>query len=215
MLQSADELAGSAAASSDEFTSLLGRADQARHRGEYREAVKRAKKAIALDPAEAEGYFYLANAYADSADFTNAVPQFLKAMELADTGTPYHRQFGDEKWAKAASSAYNCLWQCDAPKPAWYTDTQNVKRMADRAVAALPEDFGALQMRVNVCSRTPKDSIPLDDQRQLLRDVRGLLAALKEGSPAHEHNLKLAAEIEAHIRKRIAADLAALKLADD
>ena len=79
----AEELAVSAA-SSDEFLSLVARADQARLRGQYREAVKRAKKAIALEPDNPEGYFLLGAAYADSADFTNAVPQFLKTMELAE-----------------------------------------------------------------------------------------------------------------------------------
>ena len=49
----------------------------------------------------------------------------------------------------------------------------------------------------------------------MLRDVRGVLAAIKDGSPAHEQNSRFAAYIEAEIRKRIAADLAALKVADD
>ena len=56
---------------------------------------------------------------------------------------------------------------------------------------------------------------PVDDLRQLLRDVRGLLVTLKEGSPGHEQYSTHAAGIEAELRKRIAADLAALKLADD
>ena len=112
------------------------------HYREYREAVKRAKKAIALEPDQADGYFRLANAYADSGNFTNAAPQFLKTMEITDTGTTYNRQFGDERWARATSSAFDCLCRCDAPKPAWFTDTQQLKRTADRAVAALPEGPG-------------------------------------------------------------------------
>ena len=87
--------------------------------------------------------------------------------------------------------------------------------MADRAVAALPDDFAALQMRIKTYQRTPKDITPVDDLRQLLRDVRGFLTSFKEGSPAHEQNSRFAAGVEAEIRKRIAADLAALKLAGD
>jgi len=204
------------AASSDRFISLLGQAEQARHRGEFREAVKRAKKAIALEPALPGGYFYLAMAYAESGDFNNAVPQFLKTVECTDKGTEWNRQYGDENWAMAASSAFTCLGQCDdALKPAWYTDTQQLKRMAHRAVAALPEDFYALQMRILAYQRTPIEIAPVDEIRQLLSDVRGLLASIKEGNAVHESNLRFAAHVEAELRKRIAADLAALKLADD
>ena len=203
------------AVTSEQFVSLLQQSDQARHRGEYREAVKRAKKAIALEPAQPDGYFFLATAYADSADLTNAMPQFLKIMELTDTGTLWNRQYGDEKWATAASSAFSCIGQCDAPKPDWFTDPQQLKRTADRAVAALPDDFAALQMRIRAYRYTPMETAPVDDLRQVLRDVRRLLAALNEGKPAFEHFSKRAASFEEELRKRIAADLAALKLADD
>ena len=203
------------AASGDQCVSLLAHAEQARLRGEYREAVKWAKKAIAVQPTHPEGYFYLARAYADSGDYTNAVPQLLKTMDLMDTGTRWNRQFGDEKWARAASLAYSCLVMCDAPKPAWFTDTQQLKRMADRAVAAVPDDFNTLQMRIKVYQRTPIESWSMDDLRQVLRDARGVLASLKEDIPAYEQNSRVAAYVEVEIRMRIAADLAALKLADD
>ena len=52
----------------------------------------------------------------------------------------------------------------------------------------------------------------MDDLRQALRDVRGCLASLEEGS---EQYSRFAVALEAEIRKRIAEDLAALKLADD
>ena len=94
---------------------------------------------------------------------------------------------------------------------------QQLKRMADRAVAASPDnDFSTLQMRIKAYLRTPTESSPVDDLRQLLRDVRALLARLPTwGSSAREQNLRLAAHVEAELRKRIAANLAALKLADD
>jgi|MDTA01.1.fsa_nt_gb tetratricopeptide (TPR) repeat protein len=200
------------AASSDQFVSLCGQANQARMRGDHREAVKRAKKAIALAPAEPDGYFLLALAYARSADFTNAAPNFLKAMDLYDT----YLQDGigiEFKWANAASLAFSCFVQCDdAPKPAWFTDTQQLKRMADRAIAAMPDNHLALQMRIKACRRTPMNVSTMDDLRQALRDVRGCLASLEEGS---EQYSRFAVALEAEIRKRIAEDLAALKLADD
>ena len=87
--------------------------------------------------------------------------------------------------------------------------------MADRAIATLPKDVYALQMRIKAYRRTPIELSPVDDLRQVLRDVRGVLAATNEGSPAHEQYSGLAVRIEAELRKRIAADLAALKLADD
>ena len=70
-------------------------------------------------------------------------------------------------------------------------------------------------MRIGAYWRMPMQLCPLDDLRQLLRDVRGLLASFKEGSPAHEQYSSNIPRIEAEIRKRIAADLAALKLAGD
>ena len=56
---------------------------------------------------------------------------------------------------------------------------------------------------------------PVDDLRQLLRDARGHLAFFKEDSYAREQFTELAELVEAELRKRIAANLAALKLADD
>ena len=199
-------------ASSDQFDSLLRHAEQARIRGEQREAVKRAKKAIALEPDHADGYVFLADTYSGSGDFTSAVPQFLKAMELTDTGTAWNRQLGDKRWAKAASHAFACLLQCDdAPKPAWFNDTQQLKRMADRAVAALPDNYLTLQMRIEAYRRTPELDLSLDDLRQMLRDVRGVLASFKEGTPAHGQYSAVGAYVEAELRKRVAMDcLAAL-----
>ena len=72
-----------------------------------------------------------------------------------------------------------------------------------------------LQMRIHAYQRTPISSSPVDDLRQVLRDTRGILTLLKEGSPMHEEYSSSIPIIEAEIRKRIAADLAALKLADD
>ena len=46
--KSQDSYSGGLLAGNEQFTSLLTQGDQARLRGEYREAVKRAKKAIAL-----------------------------------------------------------------------------------------------------------------------------------------------------------------------
>ena len=52
--------------------------------------------------------------------------------------------------------------------------------------------------------------------------MRGVLASFNVGSPAHRQRLALkhqysvfGANVEAELRKRIAANLAALKLADD
>ena len=72
-----------------------------------------------------------------------------------------------------------------------------------------------LPERILAYRRTPMYKLSVDDLRQMLRDLRGLVAAVKEGSPHHESASRHAAHIEAEIRGRIAADLAALKLADD
>ena len=76
----------------------------------------------------------------------------------------------------------------------------------------MPDNHLALQMRIKACRRTPMNVSTMDDLRQALRDVRGCLASLEEGS---EQYSRFAVALEAEIRKRIAEDLAALKLADD
>ena len=89
--------------------------------------------------------------------------------------------------------------------------------MADRAVAALPNEVNALEMRcmaylgVHACDDGASPSA--DDLRQALRDRRRCAEMYDEGSSVHLAHLRRAQEIEVLLRLRIAADLAAMKLA--
>ena len=199
---------------------LLIQAEQARLRGDYREAVKLAKKAIAMDPDYPTSYMTLGVTYMTSGDFTNAVPPYLKAMELSDTGTEFNRKNGDHIWASCVSAVYLCLAQplCTAPKPAWFTDgagdVEQLKRMADRAVAgsASPDDINPLQMRSAAYVMVHPSA---DDLRKALRDRRQMIGMIDGGTQQYEYNLRVVQQIEAMLRARIADDLAALKLATD
>ena len=201
--------------SSDPVEALVFRMSQAVHSGDHRRAVKLAKKLISMDRArKPKAYILLGHVYLNSGDFTNAASHFLKAMELSDTGTEYNRLQGDETWARAACHAYTCFFGgdelaavdqtiCVAPKPAWFSDARRLKRMADRAVAALPNDPGVLQMRIVAYADFGDGASPsADDLRQALRDQRRLVEI--EGRPLH---LERAQKIEADLRARIAADL--------
>lgn len=207
--------------SDNPWYSLLAKSDQAKRRGEYREAAKLASKAIAKNPSQPQGHMYLASAYGDSGDLTSCVPHLLKAMELSDTGTKYNRHCGDKTWAQAASNLYSCFTQpeCVAPKPAWIRDFEQLKRMADRAVAVLPDEHPgslvSLQMRSDAYFGDGGASVSANDLRQALRDRRRLVEMFKESvkdgssqSAFHERKMQ---RIEAALRARIAADLAAIK----
>ena len=132
-------------------------------------------------------------------------------MELSDTGTDHNRLCGDETWAHAAGHAFSCFRHpmCVAPKPAWLSDAQQLKRMADRAAAACPDDNDALQMRSIVYTHCGVPSA--DDLRQALRDRRRLLEMYEEGSAAQLGHARAAQAVEARLRARIAADVAAMK----
>ena len=189
----------------DPWFLLLEKCEQARFRGDYREAVKLANKVIAMHPAQPYGYLSLGFSYSDSGDITNAVPHYLKAIELSDAGT--------EVWAKATFSVYELISrkECVVPKPAWVSDPEQLKRVANLAVAALPNNAGALQMR-SLAYAQNYASVSADDLRQALRDRRRIVDMMRdmfeEGSAPHRRESERARIIEARLRARIAADLA-------
>ena len=187
---------------------LCAQADEARLRGDFKTAVKLAKKAIATGPPLSISYQKLALVYADSGDFTSAVPHCEKAMELAATGN-------EVSWAYAASILYMCSVQtsCVAPKPAWLTDPRQLKRATERAAAALPADPKVLQMRGSVYVNLPLSLVTADDLQQAMRDGRKFRETLKEG-PAREH-ARLGQLLEAKLRDRITADVGAMKFGRD
>ena len=98
----------------------------------------------------------------------------------------------------------------------WFSDAR-LKRMADRAVAATPNDVNALQMRslayLGKHARGDGASPSADDLRQALRDRRRIADMYEEGSSERLGHLRLAQEVEAQLRARIGADLTAMKLA--
>ena len=195
----------------DEYGQLVTRAQQANDRGDFRKSVKLARKAVSLDPACTcpIAHYTIGCAYADSGDWTNAAPFFLKAMEVSDTGTLWHSVDGDRSWATAVSAVFDCFNKriCTAVRPAWLDgDLQVLKRMANRAVAADPDYFASLSMRAAVYGIDPDASA--DDLRQALRDYRRLVEI--DALPAHpEFYQQLVRQTEARLRKRIASDIAA------
>ena len=200
-----------------EHIKIIAQAEQARLRGDHREAVKLVKKVIAMDPDYPTSYMSLGMTYATSGDLNNAVPPYLKAMELSDTGTEFNREKGDHVWASSVSGVYACLVQplCTAPKPAWFTDVEQLKRMADRAVAGSPGLMNPLQMRSAVYVMVHPSA---DDLRKALRDRRQMVDLLQQSSYLHaasmhalDANVKIVQHLEALLRARIADDLAALR----
>ena len=77
----------------------------------------------------------------------------------------------------------------------------------------LPDETNALQMRSVAYSHPSDPTLSADDLRKALRDQRRVVELVKEASPADAADFeKPAQEIESLLRKRIAADLGALRL---
>ena len=129
---------------------LLARADQ-RVVVANIEAVKRAKKAIYCWTSSPDGYVFLAFA-----------PRRRLAPIPEDDGTcGYgHRQQSAIRRRRARRHACSA----STPKPAWFTDSQ-LKRMANRAIAALPKDVRALQMHVKASSARGRRSTAVAARR--------------------------------------------------
>jgi len=80
-------------------------------------------------------------------------PMVLKALELL--------------WAEAACVAFTHLGQpsCTAAEPAWFNQPHELKRMAERAIAAKgPDDFCALQMRADAHEQANPASATINQQ---------------------------------------------------
>lgn len=224
--RTADDLVGAAErmASADPRYSIIGQGDKARLEGDFRQAAKLYNKVIRMHPAYPVAYVGLGLAHMESRDYDKAVPQFMKAMELSDTGTDWAPiTIADVCWAQAASNLFVTLGQqgvgkraakMHAPKLDWYSDIQQIKRMAERAVAALPDgsNEAALQMRSFAYS-SPSDP-SADDLRKALRDLRRVVELSKEASTAGALEIlaRRICRLESLLRKRITADLAALRL---
>lgn len=175
-----DTAAAATAASENAYESLIGRADQAALRDNFRDAAKFLRKAILLDPSNPNAHKDLGYIFATVSNDTEAVQHLLKAMELSDAGTEWHAQMGDRVWAKATSGAFCCFYQpaCTADTPAWFTDESQRRIFADRVAVVLPNDLNSLQMRATTYELQPNPSA--DDLRQAVRDRQHILDRLLE-----------------------------------
>jgi len=192
-------------------------ADQALLRGDFREARKLATKAIAILPEYAPAHSTLGTSYMESGDYAGSLPHFLKAMELSEVGTMGHRALGEKGWAIYTASAFISLMHPSSSEtaavPSWFSDAQEVRRIADRAVAAHSSRY-TLTMRACAYSFVPplrllKYSSSADDLRKALRDRRLLVELHEEGSDDRTEEMDRARNLEAALRARIAADVAA------
>ena len=205
------------ASSADGYKLLTQRAELAMNRSQYRQAAKFAKKAIALDKGRCNAYLILGSTYCKSGEYTSAVPHLLKVMDLTDSGGTADRV---SMWSDAVSMAFMCL---DHPAyvasvPAWFTDPERLKRMADRAVSAVPNGLGQLHMRAwayaggTDCPHP--QTVATEDLSQALRDLRRLVKMCKDTGFDRQWIVGLqgvAQRIEAELRTRfftrqIAAD---------
>jgi len=126
---------------------------------DHNAAAKAWRKIIKEWPDEPEAYHNLANVMSRSCRDMEAVPIYLKAMELHEDGT--------KLWANAAASAFDLLKTpaCDeVPKPEWWND-EALKALSARLVAVAPEEPHPCTMRARVLtggalSKAPWNAAP-------------------------------------------------------
>ena len=213
------------------YISWCDRSEQERTCGNHREAQRLARKAIAWSMQTPgceifpDAHYHLGMAYSRSGDDDNAVPHLQKAMELSDTGTKYHAwmsiQHGrgnasdvhcDEAWSLAASQLFMCFVQssCTVPRPAWFYDTEQLKRMAERAVSGQLNGT-SLQMRAGVCE--DQDEPSTADLRQALQDRQRILEMFTpEGSSAAAAQQRMVQRLNSKLRAFIAMDVVTARM---
>jgi tetratricopeptide (TPR) repeat protein len=149
------ETAELAAAAEDEYERLYRQAEHATCSGDPKAAVKLAKQAIELDPDRPEAHFALGTAYASCCDDLRASERYLSAMEREEPDSSAWKRAVVQAWdarrlaAPCGSRSLFCECErCAAlpEKPAWMSSPQAVAAMAERVVAALPEETGAWRM---------------------------------------------------------------------
>jgi len=116
--------------------------------GDYHAAVKAFRKLIKESPDEPSLYGNLAVTLQYAGHYTEAVPMFLKAMELFEEDT--------ERWAAVAAAAFDVLKSSgcsEMPKPEWWND-EGLRALSARVVAAAPN---------NPCTRATRGAVLAGD----------------------------------------------------
>ena len=122
--------------------------------GDLNAAAKAWRKMNKQWPDHPGPYYNLGLVLERSHRFVQAAEMYLKSMELYEEGT--------EKWADAASGAFNVLKHPDCkevPKPEWWND-EGLKALSARVVALAPRCAESCSMRARVLSGEAWDAGP-------------------------------------------------------
>ena len=207
------------------YMSLCQQSEQARLSGNFRNAEKLAAKAIAIGKNSKLypgvdflplAHYCMGMAFSRAGDDDNAAPHLQRAVELSDTGSLIRKQFAfstdaqEQVWAKAMTQLFGCFMSSSTvPRPAWFGDVEQGKRLANRAVAALPDSGPALQMRASVYEKWGEPSAA--DLRQALRDRQRVLEQCPAGGSGVTTQRRAVDRLDSKLRARIAADVAAAR----
>ena len=153
------EAAKDEAEAKDEYSRLVAQAYEAAFRCDLKAAVKLAKAAIKLDPDKSCAHFVLGNAHGTCGDYLRASECYLAAMER-DTpdseGWAYStRQAWDTRRRAQPCNSDDLFCGCKRcaalpEKPEWMSSPQTVAPIAERVVAAQPQDAAAWWMHAKV-----------------------------------------------------------------
>lgn len=216
------------AASGDPVDVLVARAlmllDPRSDEYNCRDAVKLATKALKLDPMFPWTHLALGEAASQSSDRIEALPHFLKAMELSDKGSDFQRDYShrdpniDGMWAQCTAKAFMCIENFSAEEkeridpallPAWWNDYETLKKMSDRMMLTLPDEGNTLVMRAIVYEYQEDPSAA--DLRLAIHARRRSMEEFEPGSGAARREAQRINAAEAKLRARITADVAAAR----
>lgn len=218
------------AESDEKYDRLVGRAIQAKIRGNHRDAVKLLTKAAGLLPASPFAHFELGTVHLEAGVLTEALPHFSRALDLSDRGTEFHNE---KFWAQCALGAFSCIFHphggagtgienARLPMPAQMGDEGKLRLAAERVLAVRADTHIAYRMRAYAYGLYDvvygERQVLAHDLRQGLRDQRRIVQMhIEKGdSPEITQGEEVILRVaEAKLRECVAADVAASVVAAD
>jgi len=163
----------------DEYDKRFAAAMALNAEGDLHAGAKAWRKIIKEWPHQPTPYRNLANVIVRSGRYVEAVPMYLKAMELYEEGT--------ESWATAVASAFDLLRLKDCgemPKPEWWDD-QGLKTLSARVVLALaPDQHQPCAMRARVLSGDALAQAPWNVGPRTAAEIKEAAAWFRRGASA-------------------------------
>jgi len=138
------------AASGDSYVRLCGQSNLACLNGDYKQAMKLAKRAMKQDGQDPRAYYCAAEAARWSGDGMAAGQLYLESMRLSAPGTPVRDSEHRRRWAFSTVLAVDCLRSSRQIKdglPEWMQDSEAFQAASAEMLVELPSHPLAWRMQ--------------------------------------------------------------------